>query len=207
MVHVIKQGEHLSTLAHKYGFRDYRTIWDDPHNAELKTKRKNPNVLYPGDEVFIPDKKQSTKPAAAGDVHTFQVTTQKLRLRVVVRDVNAKPMPNSKCQVEIDGKTTELVTGADGKIDREIPVPAHEGRLLIANREYRLLIGDLDPVDTISGQRARLANLGYYLGGESEVNEEELQSAIEEFQCDYDLTVDGICGPVTQAKLLKVYGC
>ena len=45
---------------------------------------------------------------------------------------------------------------------------------------------------------------------------EQLESAIEEFQCDFmgnnDLAtiqqvVDGICGPKTQAKLLEIHGC
>ena len=32
-------------------------------------------------------------------------------------------------------------------------------------------------------------------------------SAIEEFQCDHGLVVDGKCGPATQAKLKQVHGC
>jgi len=31
-------------------------------------------------------------------------------------------------------------------------------------------------------------------------------SAVEEFQCDNGLTVDGDCGPNTQAKLKEVHG-
>jgi hypothetical protein len=30
---------------------------------------------------------------------------------------------------------------------------------------------------------------------------------VEEFQCDNSLTVNGICGPNTQAGLKQVYGC
>ena len=33
--HIVKAGEHLSTIAEIYGFRDYRSIWDDPANAAL----------------------------------------------------------------------------------------------------------------------------------------------------------------------------
>ena len=35
----------------------------------------------------------------------------------------------------------------------------------------------------------------------------EFEMAVEEFQCDQGLKVDGICGPQTQAKLKKLYGC
>ena len=68
-------------------------------------------------------------------------------------------------------------------------------------------IGDLDPIEEQSGQRARLANLGYYLASGSDIDEEELKSAVEEFQCDFGLVVDGICGSNTQKKLLKEHGC
>jgi N-acetylmuramoyl-L-alanine amidase len=52
--YTVKQGEHLSRLAKQFGFSDYSTIWDHPENAELKRKRNNPNVLYPGDTCSFP---------------------------------------------------------------------------------------------------------------------------------------------------------
>ena len=68
-------------------------------------------------------------------------------------------------------------------------------------------IGHLDPVEEPSGQMARLTNLGYYLGPEGEIDAHQLRSAIEEFQCDHSLPVDGKCGSQTQAKLKQVHGC
>jgi N-acetylmuramoyl-L-alanine amidase len=65
----------------------------------------------------------------------------------------------------------------------------------------------LDPLDEGSGWRVRLNNLGYDAGESDDADNPRLRSAIEEFQCDYDLTVDGICGPQTQAKLLERHGC
>lgn len=55
-VHVVKQGEHLAGIAQQYGFADYLKLWDLPENTGLKRLRQKPNVLFPGDEVFIPDK-------------------------------------------------------------------------------------------------------------------------------------------------------
>jgi len=54
--HTVVQGEHLSSIAKKYGFSSYKTIWDHGQNADLKKKRQNPNVIFPGDRLFIPDK-------------------------------------------------------------------------------------------------------------------------------------------------------
>jgi peptidoglycan hydrolase-like protein with peptidoglycan-binding domain len=70
-----------------------------------------------------------------------------------------------------------------------------------------LLVGDLDPVEEVSGQLARLQNLGYYAGKIGGGDAMAVRSAIEEFQCDNKLTVDGICGPETQARLIAVHGC
>ena len=74
------------------------------------------------------------------------------------------------------------------------------------DREIPLRIGHLDPVEERSGQQARLANLGYYRGGDEPIDEDEFLSAVEEFQCEHKLTVDGKCGPLTQAKLVSVHG-
>ena len=68
-------------------------------------------------------------------------------------------------------------------------------------------IGHLDPVEETSGQEARLNNLGYAATGGVEKDPDALRSAIEEFQCDHGLTVDGICGAKTQNKLKEVHGC
>lgn len=68
-------------------------------------------------------------------------------------------------------------------------------------------IGHLDPVDEISGQQGRLNNLGYYFGDIDGNDSPRFRMAVEEFQCENGLTVDGICGPNTQAKLKEVYGC
>jgi hypothetical protein len=83
--------------------------------------------------------------------------------------------------------------------------------------EEGVKIGYLDPVEEVSGQVARLANLGYYVGALDQPEPDQLRSAIEEFQCDHfpeprrsdgvPVAVNGICDPKTQAKLQEVHGC
>jgi murein L,D-transpeptidase YcbB/YkuD len=73
--------------------------------------------------------------------------------------------------------------------------------------ELTIKIGHLDPVETPSGQIARLSNLGYYRASLDAFDPVEFESSVEEFQCEHGLLVDGVCGPGTQAKLKSVHGC
>ena len=48
----VMQGDSISSLAMQAGL-SWETVWHDVKNAELKALRKNPNVLMPGDMVFL----------------------------------------------------------------------------------------------------------------------------------------------------------
>jgi N-acetylmuramoyl-L-alanine amidase len=98
-----------------------------------------------------------------------------------------------------------------------LPRGAQQGQLLLKNETFAIdlnvaiAIGHLDPVDTVTGQIGRLNNLGYDAGEVQEpvddAAKEQFRSAVEEFQCNERLTVDGKCGPQTQAKLKQVHEC
>jgi hypothetical protein len=213
--YVIKRGEHLAKIATDHGLSSYRaTIWDAPQNAALKQKRKNPHVLNPGDSVHIPDRQIQQFSAATEVRHRFRVKRERLWLRVALEDFLGKPLAGAKCELTLDGKPIELVADGGGRIETEIPPTAQDAVLVVKDaasplKDKRLLlrIGDLTPVEEPSGQRARLSNLGYFLGLLDDPDPRLLQSAIEEFQCDFGLTVDGKCGAKTQAKLKQVHGC
>ena len=129
-------------------------------------------------------------------------------LKVLVRDYDDRPVADSDCQLTIDGRIQAVRTDAQGHIEQQIPFAAEKARLLVADLEIPILIGHLDPIEALSGQKARLNNLGYDAGPVNDAQDGlQLRSAVEEFQCDQHLTVDGICGPVTQARLLEVHGC
>lgn len=211
--HTVKQGDYLSRIAQKYGFADYQTIWDDAQNADLKKKRQNPNVLYPGDKLFIPEKEEKEVPGATEQRHKFKVKRKPLKLRLVLEDVDFQPLSNKKCVLYVDGEKFELTSELNGLVEHDIPPTAQQARLLVEDDnapvtlEVPILIGHLDPIGTASGQKARLNNLGYFAGPLDKEDEDLLKSATEEFQCDHKLAVDGKCGPITQAKLKEIHGC
>jgi hypothetical protein len=211
-VHTVKQGEYITKIATDYGFKDYQTVWDHPQNAALRAKRKTPNVLYPGDALFIPERELREESRPTDSRHRFKVKGKPLMLRLQLLDLHERVITGTKCVLQVEGQSFELTTDGRGRIEHEIPPTAQSGRLVLRDpktlleTELPLQIGSLDPVDTVSGQRARLRNLGYLVDLEGEDEDAELRTAIEEFQCDHTLGVDGKCGPATQAKLRDVHG-
>lgn len=216
--HTVVQGEHLSGIAKKYGFSSYKTIWDHGQNAELKKERQNPNVIFPGDRLFIPDKDMKEVSKNTEKRHPFKLKTEKLKLRLVLEDMYEKPIANAKVELRTDSGDFKLTTNGQGKIEQDIKPTDEQAFLTIKDPQtpindilIPINIGDLDPVDKISGQKARLNNLGYFAGPLEGKSEEENKtmflSAVEEFQCDHGLVVDGKCGPNTQAKLKQAHGC
>lgn len=206
--HVIAQGEHLTQLAERYGFRDFKTIWDHGANAKLKALRKDPHVLHPGDTLVIPDKVQRTDVRAMDQVHRFRVDVKPLMLRLALTDFDNEPLAGLVCELVIDGVVKKLTSDAQGLIESPIPRNAKSGVLKVPDLdlEQTLQIGHLDPIDEDSGWQARLINLGYYAGAVADGDDQQLRHAIEEFQCDHQLKVTGELDGATRAKLLERHG-
>ena len=215
--HVVQQGEHLSSIARSYGFSDFNTIWNDGQNAELRQKRKNPNVLFPNDRLFIPERTAKEESGSTEQKHVFKVKQSELKLVLVLENLYGKPMANVRCDLRVESEVHQLVTDGQGRLTQTIPATAENAQLTVTDRTTSvqdttipIKIGHLDPIDEVSGQRARLNNLGYHAdapAGKEQEAEAAFTSAVEEFQCDHGLTVDGRCGPLTQAKLKEAHGC
>ena len=205
--HSVKQGEHLPKIAAQYGFRDHQSIWDHPDNADLKQTRQDPNVLYAGDIVVIPDKEIKQESCATDQHHVFKVLGHTLPLKVRILDFFGDPVADTQCELLIDLKSHSLTTDGDGFVQLDIPIDAKGGELRINNMNLPFRIGTLDPVEERSGWQERLTNLGYTAGLTQAPAENTLQSAVEDFQSDHDLKVDGVCGPKTQTKLKEIHGC
>lgn len=212
--HVVQQGEHLTSIAAQHGFNDFTVVWNHPDNADLKQLRVNPNVLLPGDTVVIPDKEEKDEPGETTKRHTFTLAAKPLMLRLVLEDAYEKPIANAPCDLFLDGQKTTVTSSAEGKIEQRIAAGTTSVTLVVGTEEtphqgdqMAVGVGQLDPVDTLTGQASRLNNLGYFAGTPEASDDPQFQSALQEFQCEEKLTVDGVAGPLTQAKLKKVHGC
>jgi hypothetical protein len=211
--HTVAQGEYLAKIAESYGFVNSKIIWDDPNNAALKSKRPNPNVLYPGDILYIPDKGDKTEDRATDNRWKFVLKAETLKLRLRILDLNQKPVASVKCRLTVDADSYDLTSDGAGIIEHDISRTASTGHLTVKDPsipidlDLDVHIGHLDPVDTKEGQQARLCSLGYYAGVPGGDEPAYFQQAVEEFQRDNSLDVDGDCGPATQDKLKSVFGC
>ena len=207
-IYTVQQGDHMSGIAEQFGFRDFKTIWNHPNNAQLKQDRKDPHILFPGDQVFIPEKQQKLSAAPTDKLSKFQVGITKLTLNLKLQDVNGDAIANKPVTISVENAVVPPPsTDGDGKTSSEIAKTAKNGALVLGDLQFPLKIGHLDPVDKQSGQIARLNNLGYEAGDPQTVDAEAFESAVEEFQCDNKLPVNGACDSATQTKLVAVHGC
>jgi hypothetical protein len=198
--HIVDEGEHLSGIAADNGFSDFHTIWDHPQNADLKAIR-DPHVLFPGDELFIPDPKTKTENGATGKVHQFELSTAPLFLRLRVQDMDARPIIETPCDLHVERNQAASKNTDDTGIvspEEQIDPKAGVGELVVhlqrapvnggdpppeQTLKFDLRIGQLNPETKLSGQQARLNNLGYFAGFMLD-DLEQLLWAAEEFECD-----------------------
>lgn len=207
--HVVKKGECMGSIAQDHGFF-WETLWNDEHNAELKNVRKDPNVIYPGDRVHIPDKDEKQQPGATEQRHRFRLkgTPAKLRLRFLNE---GQPRANEKYTLDVDGKSFSGKTNAQGELTHSIPPDARKGKLLLGEdqEEFNLDLGHVDPVEQVSGLQHRLRNLGFPCGEEEGegVMGPGTEAALKRFQKSSGLQETGKPDPATREKLVEAHGC
>lgn len=184
-LHTVKQGECISSIAEENGFF-WETIWNHPDNKQLHDLRQDPNILYAGDVVLVPDKRLKEMSETTNQVYKYRLKNTPAKLKVrILRD--AEPRSGETYILSID--KVEIKRGTippSGDIEIPILPQAKEGELVIGEGEnaetYILNLGFLNPIDTISGVKARLNNIGFDCGKVNNEMDEETIEAITDFQ-------------------------
>ena len=199
--YTVQQGDCISSIAFEQGFIP-DTIWNHPSNSQLKSLRKDPNILYPGDTVYIPDKEVKWEPRPTDAKHEFKKLGVPAMLRLQVFD-GEKPRANQSYILVIDGKTLTGTTDGDGKLEQPIAPNAKGGKLTIGDDkcEYPLQLGRIDPIDQLSGVQARLNNLGYDCGSPDGNMSDRTRNALTDFQHRFQLPETGEADAETLNKL------
>ena len=203
--YVTQQGDCLSSIAFNFGFLP-DTIWNHPSNLELKQKRKDPNILLPGDELNIPDKQIAEYSRPTDALHKFRRKGVPSICRLQIFD-GEQPRANQDYALVIDGIRFSGVTDGEGKLEQEIPPAAQKGTLTIGPDQmtYDLQFGHLDPVGETSGVQGRLINLGYDCGEVTGEMNEPTQMALRAFQHRFQLDETGEIDDDTLRKLEEIH--
>jgi hypothetical protein len=134
--YVVKQGDYLLKIANALGF-SADSAWSDDSNSALRALRPDPNILFPGDVLQVPDA-NSPAPTSlnTGSANNFasNVPTAPLTVKFV------GPVDAFQVPVSFDTVTITFTDSGDTCV---------------------LSIGGMDPVNTLSGIFKRLQNLGY----------------------------------------------
>ena len=202
----VKQGDCISSIAYRYGFFP-DTIWNDPKNSELKQKRQDPNVLAPGDLVYIPDKRIREVSGATEQRHRFRKKGVPEKLVVQFKN-NDEARANEAYVLDIDGQLTEGKTDGEGRV--EIPIAPNARRATImfpeSGDDYELDLGEMDPITDISGVQARLQNLGFFKGEVDGRSSKAFEEGIRAFQERHQLDATGDLDETTRTKSQEIYG-
>jgi N-acetylmuramoyl-L-alanine amidase len=199
---IVEDGDCITSIAAATG-HFWETIWNHPSNLELRRTRKNPNVLQPGDRISIPPLRRGEVSCVTERRHRFLLRGVPVKLSIRILDENDEPFANEPCRVDIDGIVIEKQLDGDGRL--EIPIPPNARYAVVtlkrANHTVELLLGGVDPIDSISGVQGRLQNLGYKVDDPLGTEGESTRQALEDFQSRYGLTPTGEADEATRAKL------
>jgi hypothetical protein len=208
--HIVRQGECFSRIARRYGFADYKKLYEHPDNADLRKKRPNPNLLFPGDKIVIPDPAPKTASLSHGRFHRFILKAPKRHLRLALKDDAGEPLAGKAYTLILDHEELQGTTDGDGFLEEELPFNVSRVELECEGRAWELELGNLNPLEEapdegISGTEARLINLGYALEPTGKMTI-ELRSAIRAFQHQSGLEVTGHLDSKTIQKLKELHG-
>lgn len=209
-VHTVVQGECVSSIADKEGFF-WESIWQHERNNSIRQKRKNPNSLQPGDQLFIPDIRKREESCSTAQRHKFQLKGVPVRFNLQVLNEQGEPRAGVPFVLDIDGKVTRGEIPADGHLSEIIKPNAKTAKLTLNPPEgmqevYELQLGYMNPVDDIAGAKGRLKNLGYYKGTINANMDDETAEAIRQFQERTGLPVTGELDGPTQGALEQNHG-
>lgn len=198
--HTVQEGESVSQLAERYGLFAV-TIWQDPENADLRARRKNMNVLLPGDVVAIPEKRTKEVSIAAGRRHRFKRkgVPALVRLRLLRF---GEPRARQSYTLTVDGKELGGTTDDEGVLEQYVSPQAREAILVIGEDRFtaRLSFGRVHPISETSGVRRRLRNLGYPVDPDGDLDD-AARRAIALFQRDRGLPETGDPDDATRSAL------
>lgn len=203
---VVQSGDCIASIAKESG-HFWETIWNDPANSELREARENPNILLPGDRVFVPPLRAKFESRPTQARHRFRRLGEPSVLHVRVLRRDRTPRDGEPYELRVEDARWEGMTDAAGWVSVPIDPKARTGHLTVGpasdQAKYRLALGGTDPIDSITGIQQRLNNLGFAAGPADGVLGPATRAAVMRFQRHHGLPETGTPDDATRAKLLE----
>jgi hypothetical protein len=95
-------------------------VEDHPGNADLRSKRDDPNILLPGDRIHVPEIQPKTVDCATDQKHTFVRGDLPGKLRIAVQDMD-EPLAGQPYELIVDGLSLKGTTDDRGRLEQAIP--------------------------------------------------------------------------------------
>lgn len=205
--HIVQEGECLSIIAFNHGFF-VETLWNHESNASLRAERDNPNVLAPGDEVNIPDKRPKEEAVATDGRHRFRLRGVPEKLRLCLKS-GGEPRSGVPYRLTVDQQVIEGVTGSDGVLEHFLMPNASRANLYLPDtkEQFTVQLRRIEPVTETAGLQARLSNLDFYDGEIDGASGKSTKAAIKSFQASVALKASGKANQETMDALVEAHGC
>jgi len=208
--YVVQPGDCLSSIAFEYGM-NWRTIWNDPANLDLRQKRKDPMCYCLETASTFAHYEQQEHDRATDAKHKFVKKGVPEKVRLVMLDSESKPRPKLAWRVSVDrAAPISGCTREDGLIEFFIAPNAKSAELTVTEGEseqsFHLDLGRLDPITSVRGVQGRLNDQGYDCGPVDGIIGPRTSAALRAFQEDYYLLPTGELNDDTRDKLKNVHG-
>lgn len=202
--YIVKQGDYLRKIAMIHGFIE-EEVWDHEKNKRLRSLR-DPNQLYPGDILFIPEISSNRFTLQAGELNACKVKIKRATLSVIFHDQNG-PLKHEPFVLEAPVEAEQKMTDAEGKATFHPPLSMDSFDVIFTQKYTRYLVrvGWMNPIEEDSGIRRRLIHLGYLADLEA-AKDLDLRPAILQFQKDHKLAQTGAVDDETARKLKENNG-
>ncbi len=211
--YIVRQGDYLTKLGHLKGF-DAAKAWADSANDDIRKKRSSMDTLEPGDIVYIPDVAPKQIPIHGGIVNHYIARIPKVPVNLKLQ-VGGTVLQKEPVVIRgIGPKPVESATDENGILTTSVKVHVREIEVELPqrNRTLRVRVGDMDPINELSGLQKRLTHLGFYVptktGTENfdALDPAQILSALKAFQASKKLKVTGKLDDDTKKALIAASG-
>jgi hypothetical protein len=205
--YVVRPGDYLLKISVNLGF-DADAVWGLAENKPLRDLGRDPNILCPGDVLYVPGDPPPPLSLQTGSLNMFNAPNAPVKVQVRFTE-RGKPLVNEPYLVEGADVPPGSLDG-DGNFQADIVTSVEQLIVRFPNRyeAYTVTVGQLDPITERSGVIQRLAHLGYLPAGvaPTTVDDDTLDVALRTIQRFAQIEETGIVDDATRQELLRRHG-